>query len=352
MDKVAELVKQSLEIPSKKEVTLENGEVLTLPCLEVERLTLYHGTGKSGIQEFIDSEAATVGSGVYMTSSYDSASRYGLLRTVDERNRHSVYETEIQNMNILDLTNAESWIPLGKLMAPELEKKLQRTDFPPDWKQYHKDSYLRKAKLALERIKNDQVRGPKDILFGSAETARRKFSELGFDGIKAIEGGEGWRDDLGVGNHDTYVIFDPKKVKIIREAQEDIKSVFIQKSVEHQGIPRKYYVQNVDNRFAQDTITGAEIYSSGVLLKNGEVLISNEVPSHQILVQAEGKDFWEDTAAVFQIYPDKKLVSVIVNTNGDEAQAKKLGRFFLGSEFTIEGVKVIKRGKRASIIFD
>jgi len=163
------------------DVKLDNGETITFPTLEVERLTLYHGTGTSNVEEFKDSVATTVGSGVYLTSSFDAGAGYSLLRTAKNR-----------------------------------------TDFPADWQQYHKDAFHRHATQALERITSGQIRGPKDILYFFGGTARRLFSKLGFDGIKALEGGEGWGEGLNnieIGNHDTYVIFDPKKVKILREVQ-------------------------------------------------------------------------------------------------------------------------------------
>ena len=204
------------------DVKLDNGETITFPTLEVERLTLYHGTGTSNVEEFKDSVATTVGSGVYLTSSFDAGAGYSLLRTEHEGQKFTVYEAEIKNMKLLDLTGAESWALLGKIMAPELEKAKNRTDFPADWQQYHKDAFHRHATQALERITSGQIRGPKDILYFFGGTARRLFSKLGFDGIKALEGAEGWAEALNnieIGNHDPYVIFDPKKVKILREVQ-------------------------------------------------------------------------------------------------------------------------------------
>lgn len=217
----SEIPQENLTSKGTKEVKLPSGETLILPTLEVEKMRLYHGTGKNNIKQFMDSLATTVGAGIYMTSSFDSAAGYSILRTESElRENFKVYEGEIENMKLLDLTSPESWSLLGKIMAPEIEKVKNRTDFPLDWPQYYKDAVHRAVARALDRIKTGQIRGPSDIIgqhFG--EIARRLFSKLGFDGINAVEGGEGWDDSNTIGNHNTFVIFDPKKVKIIKEVQ-------------------------------------------------------------------------------------------------------------------------------------
>ena len=201
------------------EVKLDNGDTTVFPTFKARRMILYHGTGISGIKEFRESIAATIGAGVYLTSDFGKAVSYSLLRAESDSDKFTVYVGEIRTMNLLDLTEADSWLPLGRIMTPILEEEKVRTDFPDDWQQYHKDSVHRAAERALERIKSGTIRGPKDVLYNFGGTTRRLFSGLGFDGIKAIEGGEGWTNYNTTGDHDTFVIFDPTKVKILQEIQ-------------------------------------------------------------------------------------------------------------------------------------
>ncbi len=202
------------------EINLENGKTISLPTLEVEKMTLYHGTGRSGITEFRDSKATTIGAGAYFTSEFDPASGYSLVRSAGGQDEnYVVYEAEIENMRILDLTDKNTLPIFAQFMRPLINTADAQVDSLPDWPQEYKDSFHKSTARTLERINQHTLRGPKDLLLHFGSVARSALMDKGFDGIKALEGGEGWSDETNIGNHDTFVIFDPKKAKVIRELE-------------------------------------------------------------------------------------------------------------------------------------
>src|SRR3990167_7511519 len=87
----------------------------------VEKKTLYHGSGISGIKEqgkFTKAEEDTVGSGIYFTSEAKDAIGYARLRAKRERGRMdeqkngkaepTIYESSVENMKLCDLRKEEN----------------------------------------------------------------------------------------------------------------------------------------------------------------------------------------------------------------------------------------------------
>lgn len=144
------------------------------------------------------------------------AAGYAHVRSGDPQNR-TVYETEVENLTLVDLTNQRETLPsLAKLMAQELRKYKKAIYFSAKVKEHLKWVIQANANKILEMIQEGKVRYPKDLLFHFGAIATNKFASFGLDGIKAIEGGEGG-NQIQIGNHDTYVVFDPKKVRITGE---------------------------------------------------------------------------------------------------------------------------------------
>src|SRR3989344_3233496 len=121
---------KDLEIPSpenedlvssgEKEVILDNGERLNLPTLEVERMTLFHGSATAGIQNLEAADETTVGNGVYLTSDPKAAAGYAAIRSKGEI--PSVYETEISNLTLLDLRENSGIESFSQYFLQELLK--------------------------------------------------------------------------------------------------------------------------------------------------------------------------------------------------------------------------------------
>lgn len=220
MDAKTELELESTP-PEEKgsiEITLDNGEVLVLPTIKINKKKLYHGSTVSGITEILEAEEDTVGKGVYLTSEPMWASGYAMVRSSNPQNR-IVYETEVENLTLIDLTNQRETLPiLGKLMVQEIRKFENKTANSEDIKAPLKWAISHNASEIYKMVRENKLRAPRDLLFHFGALATNKLKGLGLDGIKAIEGGEGG-NNIKIGDHDTYVIFDPQKVKVIQESQ-------------------------------------------------------------------------------------------------------------------------------------
>jgi hypothetical protein len=200
-----------------KEVLLKNGEKIVLPSIHYSQLKLFHGSPVAGITEFIDAEETTVGNGVYLTSQFDAARGYAQVRTSDGRRGNGyVYQSEIRDMDILNLTTLESMDQFAQLFRQELvtwrDEVLPKMDFAG-----HNEKMMRlvleeKAQQIVTIIDQKKYRagGLRDITFSFGDMTRRMLRDIGYDGLMTLEGGEGQ-----IGNHDSYVIFDPERVTIL-----------------------------------------------------------------------------------------------------------------------------------------
>jgi len=185
----------------------------------VQKKTLYHGSGISGIKTFNKAEEDTVGSGVYFTSEAKDAIGYARLRSERERNPQRadgapviedsvpiIYESSVENMRLCDLRkdeNVKKVLDGFKEIAKEELKK-------PDVKWFAQ----RVLERTIETINSGKigVGNLKEIAQNNGKLSSDYIKSLGYEGLIALEGGEG-----GNGNHDTYLIFDPEKAKISQE---------------------------------------------------------------------------------------------------------------------------------------
>jgi hypothetical protein len=185
----------------------------------VKKKTLYHGSGRSGIKIFNKAEEDTVGSGVYLTSEAKDAIGYARLRSERERSANkaggssvvensvsTIYEASIENMKLCDLREDKN----VKIILDGFKKFVKEKLKNPDLKWFLRGALER----IIETIDSGKIRAGN--LKYIAQTNGQLFSDyiksLGYDGLIILEGGEG-----GNGNHDTYLIFDPEKVKINQE---------------------------------------------------------------------------------------------------------------------------------------
>jgi len=167
---------------------------------------LYHGTGVNGIKVFQSAAETTVGEGVYLTSQLQGAVDYARDRSEVSKTPPLVYETSIEDMKLLDLrtyANIQKILPGFQRVLEDTLSNL--TDEDP-W--YRRDG----IESILNDIRTNEIKVGEIKLF--AQNEGKLFSEyvqsLGYDGLITIEGGESKHTE----NHDTYLIFNPEKVKI------------------------------------------------------------------------------------------------------------------------------------------
>lgn len=173
----------------------------------VKTKTLYHGSATEGIKKFNHAEDTTVGLGVYFTSEAKDAIGYAKGRSRGEKNNSPIiYEAIIQNMSLLDLRKSEN---VKKIMAGFKQKIIEKLK-DPTLKWYHVET----AHRGIEAIdKGIAVGDIKNAVSGTQDIFTSYIRELGYDGLVTLEGGEGGY----VGNHDSYLVFNPEKIKITKE---------------------------------------------------------------------------------------------------------------------------------------
>lgn len=189
--------------PTPSEIKANNGLDLI-----INRKKLYHGSGSSGIMMLNPAEETTVGEGVYLTSEEKDAAGYAIRRSSRvPGSLPVVYQTEIKDLRLVNLTEDENVRRILIGYRPSVIHALEEADLP-----WNKEGALRKVLHAIDSgiIRSGNL---KEVTWYSGSSFTKYLQSLGYDGLVALEGGEG--ED--VGNHDSYVIFDPTKVKVIEE---------------------------------------------------------------------------------------------------------------------------------------
>lgn len=174
----------------------------------VKKKTIYHGSGTSGIEQFNKAEEDTVGSGIYFTSEAKDAIGYARRRARREKNASPVfYESSVENMKLLDLRREENVKKVLDGFRQVLVEKLKDQDL--------KWNVQEVFQRAVEAITSGKVGSGnlREVTFSTGKMFSDYCKSLGYEGLITFEGGEG--DDIG--NHDTYLVFDPEKVKINKE---------------------------------------------------------------------------------------------------------------------------------------
>jgi hypothetical protein len=213
-----EMLNQARETPAYWDARTEkiddqaDEEVLTegLGGVLIKHKLLYYGSRRQGLHAFRQAEETTVGSGVYCTSQAKDAIGYARRRARSQvGTQPTLYEVAINNMKMLDLRNEQ----MVKDVLVGYKEVLQAKKHEPgiSW------SYETVLQHAIDAINlgNVGIGNLREVTFGTGKLFSEYVKSLGYDGLIALEGGEG--DDIG--NHDTYLIFDPERIKIRQEQQ-------------------------------------------------------------------------------------------------------------------------------------
>jgi hypothetical protein len=198
-------------IPKKSETTeinIEEEQIDDGLGILLKQKTLYHGSSTPGIEKFNVAEDDTVGTGLYFTSRPEDAIGYARGRAEQRKTESPVlYASQVENLKILDLRKDEN----VKKVLPGFKKLLEDELQEPDLG-WAKQGTLQ---AAIEKINTGAVHSGnlREIAWSHGTSWTDYIKSLGYDGLVTLEGGEGEY----VKNHDSYVIFDPEKAKIIKE---------------------------------------------------------------------------------------------------------------------------------------
>lgn len=193
----------------------------------VREKTLFHGSTNPKTERFMTAEEAaasditdgeTVGRGLYLTSSEDAANTYARRRVRNATNKDgleaTLYEAKLDNLKLLDLRSQENIAEFAEKYRRHLVGILtgagsQETDL------WVTNSII----AALQEIEKGATLKNIHSLTGYAMSGvfTNFVEQIGYDGVVTLEGGEGDASDESgfIGNHDTYVLFDPTKVAIV-----------------------------------------------------------------------------------------------------------------------------------------
>lgn len=214
------LVKDGFEISSVHPDIFAGHGVAVSPSKKVndglgvhyDSLTLFHGSATEGIKEMNRAEQETLGSGVYMTSQPIHALGYAFRSSEGSRRNGFkppfVYEAELDDVTFCDLRSRDNMRKVmtgfGEYMASNWNDIISK----PGLGYFQKKAIQR----GWEQIRPEWM-AETGILKNSLSLIGNQFRDYlqseGYDGVLAYEHGEG----KAVGTHDSYVVFDPKKLK-------------------------------------------------------------------------------------------------------------------------------------------
>ena len=182
---------------------------------------LFHGSATPEIRELRVAEEDTVGSGVYFTPDFQSALGYAITRAgniVGGRYYNGevpiVYEAAV-GCRFVDLRDQYTLDLVFDGYVNVLKNKLEGVP-NQDW--------LRKRVLSksIERIQTRQYSPGciQHVTRSNGQMFSNYLRSSGFDGLIGEEGGEAY-----VGDHESWVVFDPAKPKITKENVFDRKDL-------------------------------------------------------------------------------------------------------------------------------
>lgn len=182
-------------------------EELTIETLGIEthNLILYHGSATPNLTSFKVAEEDTIGRGIYLTDK-KSAEGYAKYRAQSRKGTPIIYEFRLHNLWLADLRNDHK---VGVCFA-KYEHRLREIMERPGIVWY----WRRALERSLELLKSGKLRSGnlKSVTFSNTSEFSRFLEEHGYDGLVDWEGGEGT-----IGRHLSYVIFDPSKIKLLKE---------------------------------------------------------------------------------------------------------------------------------------
>lgn len=174
----------------------------------LDHATLFHGSATPGITEFERAEEDTVGAGVYLANEA-TARGYALHRS--RRSGTAVlYEVEVEDARLVDLTEQDTVaeVMTGFRHVLQREHQQQTRDGGP----WYWTGALRQMIDEIDSGRGVQVGAVKLVTQRSGELFTGYLEGRGFDGVVALEGGEG-----ELGGHHSYLLFDPAKLRIRSE---------------------------------------------------------------------------------------------------------------------------------------
>lgn len=175
----------------------------------LKKKTLFHGSPKTKIKEFLPAEETTVGNGVYFTSLAKDAIGYARVRSEGIKGINPIiYEASVENMKMLDLRTKANVRKILPGYRDILLKRLKDEGLP-----WYATAAIEQCVEAIDRAMSTDNVNLKAIAQSTGEMFSNYCASLGYQGLITFEGGEGHL----VKDHDTYLVFDPKLAKINRE---------------------------------------------------------------------------------------------------------------------------------------
>jgi hypothetical protein len=175
--------------------------------LILEHATLYHGSATSGITELHRAEEDTVGAGVYLAE--EATARAYALHRAGGSGTPVMYQVGIDKARLVDLTDQHTVDAVMTGFVPILQAELVRASRSND--PWYTIESLRQT-IADIGEHGAQATNLKAVTQRSGALFTRYLRGSGYDGLVALEGGEG-----GMGNHRTYLLFDPARLRIESE---------------------------------------------------------------------------------------------------------------------------------------
>ncbi|WP_280405289.1 hypothetical protein [Nocardia brasiliensis] len=186
----------------------------------LDRATLFHGSATPGITEFERAEEDTVGAGVYLAHE-ETAREYARHRSGDA-GTPVLYEVEIAHARLVDLTDQATVATVLTGFRAVLQTEHDRVArINGSW---HWEGALRQMIAEIDSGRGVHVGAVKLVTQRSGELFSGYLQGQGFDGVAALEGGEG-----RMSAHRTYLLFDPTLLHIraeqrLPDEQESAKS--------------------------------------------------------------------------------------------------------------------------------
>jgi hypothetical protein len=201
--------RKSKVVEEPTEELLDDGKTVL-----IHKKTLYHGSSLNDISDFQPAEETTIGDGLYTTSEAKDAIGYARIRASARNGEPVIYEVGIDDKRLLDLRSSKNVIETLEGFRSILLDKLKSVK--PDAPWYIKSGYFRSIEELDKIVDGEKSAGNlKDVVSSCGDVFSSYLESLGYDGLIFLEGGEG--GDGGPGNHDSYLIFDPSKAKVLRE---------------------------------------------------------------------------------------------------------------------------------------
>jgi len=208
------------------EFTVE-GDALSIFLKEKK---LFHGSSNSEMTQFMTSEevkavdiidGVTVGEGLYLTSSEKASMAYAQKRTKNLERRGGVaptsYEVLVDGLKLLNLKNDANIATFAEKFRAHLLSIMKNEEVIKKLNWMVNNSIIE----ALQEIQNGiSLRNIQKISgYAMAGVFTVFVKELGYEGVVTLEGGEGHENDIltHTGDHDTYVIFNPDKARVLKK---------------------------------------------------------------------------------------------------------------------------------------